>query len=305
MEPYRIVSIDGGGVRGIFAAALLEKIHHEAPEALARADLLAGTSTGGLIVLSLAYGMSPEEIVRLFEENGKRIFSGTFLGSIKDLNGFVGPEYRFNFLKGLLEERFGDTRLGDLERHVVIPAFSLDNLGPDGKPTGGPRSWHPRFLHNLPHDETYHGERLVDVALRTSAAPMYFPTYQGHIDGGVVANNPSLAAVTTVRRAAPDRSLASFRLLSIGTGLVPAFIERDRNWGVRQWIKPLLRLMVEGSMGAVHEHCEALLGAGYHRLDPMPSVAVKLDDSKRMDALVECARGHELNGTVDWLAEHF
>lgn len=406
MERYRILSIDGGGVRGVYAAALLERAQSELSDCLERVDLVAGTSTGGLIAISLAYGMSPADIVRLFIENGKGIFTGSLLGSIR-LNGLVGPEYRRHYMADLLERTFGDTRLGELERHVLIPSFSLDSEGPQGvsrvapdrdgaasvgdcpgdagdmpAPGGdsaacagpvtglpadadpcdsstpampetivvdeaaldldmaadsvalseapassaetvsademgttengngvsadGPtRRWHPRLFHNLPGDDSSHDERLVDIALRASAAPIYFPTYQGHIDGAVVANNPSMAALAQVRTGLPGIQLDALSILSVGTGLVPTYIERDQNWGVRQWLKPLLRLMVEGSMGMVDTQCQALLGPAYHRLDPTPPVAVKLDESKRMEELVEHARRLDLNGTVEWLAEYF
>jgi len=300
LPAYRILSIDGGGIRGVFAAALLERVAGADAGSLDRIDLCSGTSTGGLIALGLADGMDPEAIVSLFAENGRKIFSARFLKSLRDLNGFVGAEYRHHYLRDLLEATFGDRTLADIPRRVLIPAFALDS----GSSNGRPRSWVPRIFHNLEGSDTA-GERIVDVALRTSAAPMYFPTYQGHIDGGVIANNPSLVALTSVRAHEPSRSLDEFRLLSVGTALVPSFIDGDRAWGVRQWLRPLLRLMVEGNMGLVHSQCEALLGERYHRLDPVPPVHVKIDQPKRMDELVEFARDAELNGTVDWLRRHF
>jgi len=301
MQPYRILSVDGGGVRGIFAAAMLEKLRTLREDALDRTDLMAGTSTGGIVVLGLAHGLSPREIVGIFSEHSEKIFSGTFLASLKNANGFYRPEYRHRYLKELLESVFGEARLGDLERGVLIPAFALDN----GTSNGMPRSWHLRVFHNLPGDGSSHAERVVDVALRTSAAPMYFPTYQGHIDGGVVANNPALAALTHVRSGAGAPPVDQLRLLSVGTGLVPSFIAGDQNWGVRQWLKPLMRLMVEGGMGIVHQACEALLGDRYHRLDPVPPVEVKLDDTRRTGELLQFAESVPLEPTLGWIADHF
>ena len=206
MPPYRILSIDGGGVRGVFAAALLERVAEIDPQTLARVDLCAGTSTGGLIALGIADRMPPEAIVALFAENGGKIFSARFLKSLRDLNGFVGAEYRHHYLKDLVEATFGERTLADLPGKVLIPAFALDS----GDSNGRPRSWVPKIFHNLEGSDTA-GEKIVDVALRTSAAPMYFPSYQGHIDGGVIANNPSLVALTSVRSHDPSRSLDDLR----------------------------------------------------------------------------------------------
>ena len=113
------------------------------------------------------------------------------------------------------------------------------------------------------------GERVVDVALRTSAAPTYFPAYQGYVDGGVVANNPSMAAVAqALDGRAAGRPLTDLVLLSIGAGTEPKFIKgRKVDWGWGQWARPLISMMISGVMGVADFQCRQLLGDRYFRLD--------------------------------------
>src|SRR3990172_7195215 len=126
MVAFRILSLDGGGVRGVLTAALLERLEREVPF-LGMVDLLAGTSTGGIIALGLADGMAPGEIKNQYIQNGKRIFTDTWLDDVADLGRIVGAEYGNSKLNAFLRKSFGKKTLGQLPRNVLIPAFDLDN----------------------------------------------------------------------------------------------------------------------------------------------------------------------------------
>lgn len=131
MSSYRVLSLDGGGIRGLITAILLERLEEAHPGFLSYIDLFAGTSTGGLLALGLASGMSPKEIRSLYEEMGKRVFSNSFLDGILDLGNLIGAEYSIGPLKRELENRFGDKRLGDLPKKVLVSSFDLDNCPQD------------------------------------------------------------------------------------------------------------------------------------------------------------------------------
>ncbi len=302
---YRILAFDGGGIRGWLTARLVDRIDAAAPGWWSRADLLAGTSTGSLLALGLAAGHSPRDLMALYEQHAPTIFRDSMLDNLADLGNWVGAQYRDKPLRNVLREVFGDLRLRDLPRRVLIPAFDLDNEHPD--PTQ--RSWAPKFFHNFPGSDS-DGDRFVrDVALYSCAAPTYFPSADGFIDGGVVANNPSMAALAQTqdpRNGEPNPPLHRIVLLSLGTGQPLWRIEGARHdWGRAQWLGPLIDLILDGLMGVADYQCRQLLGPRYHRVSPRlpPDRIIRMDDWKRLSKLRELAEQVDIKETIRWIQE--
>jgi patatin-like phospholipase/acyl hydrolase len=140
--------------------------------------------------------------------------------------------------------------------------------------------------------------------MRTSAAPTYFPSYQGYVDGGVVANNPSLSALATALDGrAGGQSLENIFLLSLGTGQSPNFVDTkngDKDWGFSQWAKPLVSMMIDGSMGVADFQCQQLLGERYRRVGPYLPKPMPLD-SQNLDQMRAWANDVDLDTTIAWL----
>jgi len=142
--------------------------------------------------------------------------------------------------------------------------------------------------------------------MRTGAAPATFPSWGRYIDGGVIANNPALCALAQVRKT--GAALEDVRLLSIGTGVSLQYIAgKDHDWGVAQWIKILIPLILNGSIETVHFQCAQLLGSAYHRLAPTfpPDVTVGTDELKKIPYLVEFASQVDLAPTLEWLGANW
>ena len=304
MNPaYRIVSFDGGGIRGLLSLIVLERLDKELPGWMEKADLLAGTSTGGIIALGIAHGVPLADIRALYERKGREIFDDSWLDNLRDMGNLVGAQYGNKALTRELRRIFGETRLKDLRKRILIPALDLDNENPDASR----RAWSPKFFHNFPGPDS-DGDRLAyKVALYTSAAPTFFPSVDGYIDGGVFANNPSMAALAqTQDRRAVRRPPGHDRitLLSIGTGTSLMRIERKSlDWGQAQWIKPLLNIMTDGVMGVADYQCRQILDDRYHRLAPVfpPGMVIPFDAVKRIPDLVKFAEAVDLSATVRWL----
>ncbi len=301
MPRFRVITFDGGGVRGSLMATLVKRLVDEFPILLDQVDLFAGTSTGSVVALTFASGKSADTLVDFYSiENLRSAFSPSHFNLFR-------PRYSNTHFKRLLETHFpGNPRLGDLKHKMLAPSFKLDD------PKTG--DWRPVFFHNFPGSH-HLDEPVVDVALRSAAAPTIFPSHQGFIDGGVMANNPSTAAIAyALGHAQPPRGLEDLCVLSIGTGLSPSIIKRDtQNWGVVQWMlnpfhspsEPLLNVIMDGVVEADCMTSHHLLKPRYCRLNPPLARPTALDDWKAIPELISTARDFDLAPTFDWLKKEW
>jgi patatin-like phospholipase/acyl hydrolase len=299
VKPYFILALDGGGIRGVLTLRMLERLESAHTGWLNKVRLFAGTSTGGIIALGLGLGFSPADLLAFYREAGPKIFRDSWLDDARDLKKVIGADYDYKNLKRALQQRFGDSTLADLERRVLIPSFDLDAPSTAARP----RMWKPKFFHNFPGPDTDGAEKVVDVAVRTSAAPTYFPSYQGYIDGGVAANNPSMAALAqALNPETGKQQIEHIRLLSVGTGLNPNYIQGKRlDWGYAQWARPLISLMIDGSMGVADYECRQVLQRQYHRLCPILPAPFPMDDAGKVEQLLALADQVDLAPTLAWL----
>lgn len=268
MAKYRVLSLDGGGLRGLITARLLDRLNSSPAIKgwLDSTDLFAGTSTGGILALGLANGKSPKEICNLYKNQGKKIFKDSLWDNIRDLGKIGGADYSNDNLKAELAKFFGKKTLGDLKRKVAIPTFDLDNQAAPHE-----RTWKPKIFHNFKGADSDADTLVANVALYTSSAPTYFPSADGFIDGGVFANNPSIVglaqAISGKNQADEKAQLDEVVMLSIGTGVSLVYIEgQDLDWGYAQWAKPLINVLMDGVAGISDYQARQLLGNRYQRL---------------------------------------
>ncbi len=299
---YRILAMDGGGIRGLITAILLQRLEQAHAGFLSQFDLFAGTSTGGLLALGFAAGKSPSEARQLYEIYGAEVFRDSWMDNVRDLGSLIGAQYDLEPLRQVLKDQFGERTLGSLEKRVLISAFDLDNEKP--LPL---RSWKAKFFHNFPGPDSDADQKIVDVALYTAAAPTYFPVVDGYIDGGVVAGNPSVCALAqALHPATGGQKLEDVVVLSLGTGRNPRFLEiRNADWGLAQWAPHLINLMLEGSSGLADYQCRQFLGPRYLRLDPLLSEAVSMDQVDKIPLLQEIASQVNLDEALRWVRRYF
>jgi patatin-like phospholipase/acyl hydrolase len=307
---YRILTFDGGGIRGLVTLAILKRLEAQIPNLVRGADLLAGTSTGGIIALGLAAGKSVDEMIALYRDNGKEIFDDSWFDNLRDIGGISGADYDQTNLGRILKRVFKNSRLKDLGKRVLVPSFDLDNEAR----VESQRTWNPKFFHNFPGEDSDGDELVVEVALKATAAPTYFPTHDGYIDGGVVANNPSMAAVAQTqdgRNDDPVPKLTDLCLLSLGTGTNLSYVKgRNLDWGLAQWARPLINLLLDASMGIADYQCHHLLKENYRRIAPVfpHDKNIKMDEWQRAQELIDFGNGSALTDSwsgaevVPWLS---
>lgn len=281
-RPFRILSIDGGGIKGVFPAAYLAEIEKRFLNGGSIADhfdMIAGTSTGGIIALALAHGMTAQQALAIYVDRGGRIFPELkgWRKWARAISWLSRPKHDQSVLKDELLAIFGDKVLDDASKRLVIPSFE----GLHGEP----------FIYKTPHHPDYQKDRhrkFAHVALHTTAAPSYYPAVNDDgyvmIDGGLWANNPIMNALVDVL-ACYDVARENVRILSLGTGEATFSIDRKAGaGGVGQWaflraFNAASRAQSKNALG------QAYLLAGKNnvvRIDPPESdKPIALDDVTR------------------------
>ena len=301
MARHLILSCDGGGIRGYLSSLLLQRLNRDLGifgDNNQNIDFYAGTSTGGLIALALAYGKSIDAVVNLYATEGAQIFNpleiqlGCFVSQLENLSLPEAVKLEAGTFQDVKEiwqvlyddignpslrtvlESFvpGNPLLSALTSKVMVATFQLS------APQTNPPSWGPLVIDNLP-DSQGGSTHLYDAALSTSAAPVYFPPYQHPqfgwcSDGGLFANNP--AALAIGRAIDQGQSLSDIVLLSIGTGITTASLPVSDSgrlcFGLTRWVWfetsgptpafPLLNSMMDGVSAANDYLGRQLLGDG-------------------------------------------
>lgn len=277
---FRILAIDGGGIKGVFAASFLAELEESLGSPLVdHFDLIAGTSTGGIIALGLGMGLSAAEILSFYETHGPKIFGKDHLGFLQQ---WTAAKYSSEPLKNALEEVFGSRLLGDSKTRLLIPSLNLET----GNVHVFKTAHHERFVRD-------YKEKVVDVALATAAAPTFFPTHNLEsgtplIDGGMWANNPmGTAAVEAL--GVLDWPKGSIKLLGVGcTTPVTSVQDRGpRGRGKLYWATRVADTFMAGQSSSSLGTAQLLLGhENVHRVSPSVGASMyKLDGIKGIKSL--------------------
>lgn len=336
-----VLAIDGGGVRGIIPAMVLHNLMRRVtlmaqmrrrrglflrerawrraaiqhvgetgarPAVRSLFDMMAGTSTGALVVLacSMPQPLSTQRIVELYRHEAEVIFPRSRYAAMRTMQtmrqAFAGkfdPAPYEDFLR----RHFGELRLHDCPANLLIPAYDTDNRTPHffkRRHESAPKPGYPTRADKRDF-------LLRDVARATSAAPTYFPPAritacdgQGFtlVDGGIVANNPTLSAVVEARKLYPDAR--RIVVVSLGTGRSGRRFpyEQIKSWGYLEWVSPLqgsplTAMIMDGQSEATAHHLTNLRGLDYYRFNiDLGEVGEELDDSdpRHLEALAQLAK---------------
>ena len=261
----KVLSIDGGGIRGIIPAMILSRI-----EALTNRnisdmfDLIVGTSTGGITALGLTVPnmdggakYKAEDILEMYEGEGSRIFHRSVWKKIGSGWSLLEEKYSPKELHEVLTGFFGDTRLRDAVIPVLIPGYEIEGRFP----------W---FFRSIRAQASEHYDfPMFQVAKTAFSLPTYFAPekiissdmvdYYALIDGSIYANNPGMCAYVEAKSIFPE--IDDILMVSLGTGKLTRRIdyEKAKDWGIAQWSHPILNVGFDGINDTVDYQLKKLL----------------------------------------------
>jgi patatin-like phospholipase/acyl hydrolase len=305
-KPFRILSIDGGGLRGLIPIQVLKHIRQITGKPIAESfDLIAGTSTGGIITVALTYSEDNRQpkfdpynqteqflhdIEQMYLKWGSTIFPRPSKNIFyrfyqKNIRSLIRPQFKKAGIEQVLSRYLGDARLNNCLKPILVSTYDLSR--------NEPIFFKSRYINPASSQEEYFNSgrnaKLMDICRATSAAPTYLPTYKflyadkegrdyfaNVIDGGVYVNNPALAALIEILQYKqapiynrPELKMEDIYVLSLGTGWTESqkSPSEDRQWGVLKWIKPLIDVMMAGNSQTVDNQLNELLKVNYLRVN--------------------------------------
>jgi patatin-like phospholipase/acyl hydrolase len=276
----KVLAIDGGGIRGLIPALVLAELERRCERPAADMfDLIAGTSTGGILACGLTRPgpdgrprFSARELADLYDVEGPKVFHRSLLKRILSVEGWIDERYDDAGLMDALGRYFGDARLRDALTDVLITAYDI----------------HDRcaffFRSSRARTDPEYDFSMVEAARATSGAPTYFEPFEVTdaggartyplIDGGVFAVNPAMVAYAEVT----ELDL----LVSLGTGSAqhPLDVGRVRGWGQLEWARSLIDVVFDGVADTIEFELKTLLGDRYVRMQTsLAGANESLDDA--------------------------
>ncbi len=296
-KTFKILAIDGGGIRGVFPAHILNCLQKRLGiDVNNYFDMIAGTSTGSIIASAIACKISPEKIIKLYKEKGRKIFVGKNVLLPKFIKPAFISLYKNEGLIKILKEEFGDIKLGDIKIPLLLPATDIGN--------GSVHVFKSGYSSDFSRDI----ERFVYEAVSAScSAPIYFDPIRIDkyllADGGVWANNPSLAAVIDAKKRL-NIDFDKIKIFSLGTGhsRIAYNISTHKYWGFLTGLngKEFVSFILSLQSQSINNYLHLLLNKEQIlRIDFESDKQLPLDDLSQIDNLISRADHEFTHRTVE------
>lgn len=307
---FKILSIDGGGIRGIVPAKILAEIERRTGKKIySLFNLIAGTSTGGILAAGLAMPKpktkepkyTAADLINIYRERGKEIFYEPFIERVMKLDDISRPKYSSAGRDKVLKEYFGNTPLQDALTEVLVTSYDIQLR----TPVFFTSQTNKEERINRYYRKISSGFTMHQAAMATSAAPTYFKPYKVEasaehetqkkgfyalVDGGVFANNPTSLALmeAIIDSKKPGKTpleLKDILVVSLGTGSLTRRYDYETasNWGLVGWVQPLLNITLDGSSESVAVQLEQLLPKAQDRPPQYYRFQALLDAGKGLD----------------------
>ncbi|GAB1219968.1 hypothetical protein ENUP19_0047G0027 [Entamoeba nuttalli] len=292
-EKFRVLSLDGGGVKCIYQCVLLKRIIKEIPDFFDKIDLVTGLSASSLVSVSILLGLDMEFVIKVMEAVSLETFKNE-----SHLAGIAGHQFTNKFLKVMGERLLGNLTINDLPRNCCIQSFLIDTGKDDTKRTS------KAMLYNNFMKETYDKD-LKNICLQSAAAPGYFDPLNNHVDGSLLVNNPFyLTYPLIIGENGLNIAKENIVALSIGSGYptVPYYdIEQMGNAGLIQWLIKLsdFNIFARKEMGVAESRM--MFKNNYFRLDPHLPIEVDIADAKNIEAIKVMGKEQNLDKVIEWI----
>lgn len=284
---FYILSIDGGGIRGVFPAHILSCLSDRLGiDIYNKFGLISGTSTGAIVAAGVAQNLPATELVELYRKHGAHIFSRKSSFVPQKLQPALSSVYINENLKEILENTLGSVTLGEISKPLILPATDIGH--------GGVHVFKSGYSKEFTRDVNV---SLVDAVLASCSAPTYFdPTKVNEYllaDGGLWANNPSLAAVIDAKRRL-QVDIQSIKILSLGTGQARTSygVNQKKDWGLMKgWKGPeFISFIMSLQAQSTHNYLQLLLQPEQVlRINFESDLPLPLDDVGSIDDLISRA----------------
>ncbi len=328
MEKFRILALDGGGIRGIISAIWLQCILERlgTPENPAKPadcfDLIVGSSTGAITAATAALGRNLSDAIALYQSSGARIFPPAFRQARRLGPALFRPAYSSLRLGRVLAEHFGEATMSSAQTRLLIPAYRTFD-----RSIALMRSYTDFQAPSSPEQDG----SVWEVCKASCSAPTYFAAHvprsytlgqsRAMIDGGMFANNPALLGIAEAVRLLPGKSLLEISkthdivVVSLGTGqlLRPLSNAKVQSWGMLGWVRPSIDILMDGS-SQISDFCsqQILPDEGYVRMQvELKGANDDLDDASERNVVnlanlahahLEKEGKHQLNRIVTMLS---
>jgi len=267
-EPHpqarRVLSIDGGGIRGIIPAMLLAEMERRTAKPASQLfDLVAGTSTGGILAMGIVTpgadgkpAFAAADGVGIYEDLGPSIFSRSKRDVVHSLGGVLHERYHADGLTSILQETFGRLRLSDALTDVLLASYEISRS----------ETW--LFRSRQAKEDPAYDFLMWEAVRATTAAPTFFEPFQVNdpigqthvfVDGAIYANSPGLLAFGEIERHYFGNDLV---VASLGAGGMTKHFDYDevRDWGAAHWARPMLEMVLDGAAETGERVMGELLG---------------------------------------------
>jgi uncharacterized protein len=286
----KVLSIDGGGIYGIVSAMILAEIERLSGKPVSHMfDLIAGTSTGGIITLGLtmpdATGKVPRysaaDMVDLYSTKGPQIFYRSALHQLLSINGLIDEKYESVGIERTLRKYFGEITLAEVLTDVLITAYHIERRDAYFFKSHKARKQEDRNFY------------IRDVARATAAPPTFFEPAKITnmsksqefvlVDGAIFANNPAMCAYAEIKAMYPEVNDVMVVSVGITGSKRPYLYEQTRDWGKAQWLAPVLEIMMDGVMQTVDYQLKQIYTknhqrGSYIRLEAMTEGKINFDE---------------------------
>lgn len=292
MEKNIVLTLDGGGIRGLIQIRIIGRILDKFPELQEKILFIGGTSVGSVNGSGLGIGLKPAEVEKLLYDGAPEVFEDSIFDDIKDLGRLLGAQYSVKNLNKVLQRQLQQKKVKDLSIDCGFTVFDM-------------QKWEPVFINSL--ENQYDDMLLLDAVTGSASALTFFELWKFMTDGGLWAVNPTMASLALLKSPASNLGRVSWgdiKILNIGSGDFqepPMNLKHDEDIGYVKLAQLIPDVFLDGVNKMIVTQAQWILHDDFHRVSPALPEKIGLDKWKKRDELLDIAQKADLSETFKWI----